>query len=99
MGYIKHHALIFSCWDLDRVKKLHAKALEIAPELTTEIREYVVNGGGSFAVLPDGSKEGWDESHAWDKKRRQLVNEAKKIEYFDYVLVSFDEEKIKRIED
>ena len=98
MGYVNHHALIISSWNKEILEKIHAKSLELMPDITTEVKPYVVNGGGSFAVLPDGSKEGWSESDEYDDKRNDLIDFFDQFNYEDgsnpvrWCLASFDEE-------
>lgn len=40
--------------------------------LVSPIADSVTNGYSSFAIFPDGSKEGWEESNRGDKRRATL---------------------------
>lgn len=98
MGYIKHNSIIVSSWDDEKLLLAHKKAQETFGSLTTLIHEYIINSGGSFAVLPDGSKEGWTESDAMDEKRKDFIKFLDEQAYDDgsnslyFVDVWFDEE-------
>ena len=77
MGYILHHAVIVSSWDEKKLADAHAKALAIfdatGAARVTSIAPTVVNGGGSFMVAPDGSKEGWTASQKGDEARTAFL--------------------------
>ena len=84
MGYMRHNAVIvtadgyamkgragFPAPDVDAFRQsLPAKwqHLVIGP-VPSVINDYV-----SFAFLPDGSKEGWDDSDAGDEYRQQFTD-------------------------
>lgn len=73
MGYFAHKALIVtSGYHHEELEKLHEMAKELELPVT-EIVEGRANGFKSFAVLPDGSKEGWDESDRVDEGRASLI--------------------------
>jgi len=85
MGYMCHHTVIVTTWDAMRARVAHEKATEIfAPlgNLVTPIIESRINGYFTFAVAPDGSKEGWDESDRGDRCRADLIGwlEAQRYE-------------------
>lgn len=69
MGYIRHHAIIITCYFDELTKKAHEKAKEIFKERTSELLESYVNGYKSFFIAPDGSKEGWEDSRIGDLQR------------------------------
>lgn len=72
MGYMRHHGiLVTSCID-NLIEQAHAKAVEICGNRVSPLNTEQVNGYRSFAVFPDGSKEGWDDSDQGDKEREQL---------------------------
>jgi hypothetical protein len=84
MGTIQHDAIIVTSWDRDKLAEAHQAAERIVgSDLTTPILAYRVNSGGSFAVLPDGSKEGWDESDMADAQRDELVLALEAFRYDD----------------
>lgn len=72
MGYMRHHAIVVSSWDKDLIAKAHKIAVESFPHVS-EIVPHAMNGGGSFLVPPDGSKEGWPESLLGDDRRAAFV--------------------------
>jgi hypothetical protein len=76
MGYMSHDAIVVTGWDKERVIKAHEKAKEIGLPIT-EIIEGQVNSYYSFLIGPDGSKEGWAESHEGEKERRTWKEWAK----------------------
>ncbi len=76
MGYMRHHAIIITSWDENRIADAHTKALEVCggEEFpVSPVSNAATNGYRSFAVFPDGSKEGWDASDEGDRCRKALV--------------------------
>lgn len=76
MGTMHHHALIVTSWDGDAITEAHRVASG-ASRYVTPIIVTNANSQASFAVLPDGSKEGWEGSDAGDAARTAI------IEYLD----------------
>lgn len=76
MGYTRHHAIVVTSSIEDLVGEAHATAVRIfeptAAQVTPLMRP-TTNGFVSFAVLPDGSKEAWEESDAADRAREEFV--------------------------
>lgn len=72
MGYIRHHAIVVTSWNAGLLSAAHAEAERLC-KTTTPIVEGTANQQTSFAVLPDGSKEGWPESDNGDASRDSLV--------------------------
>ena len=74
MGYMRHHAIIVTSWDANRLATAHAKASElfarISPIIPSSINGY---GYASFFIPPDGWKEGWAESDNGDSQRNLYV--------------------------
>jgi len=83
MGYMRYHAIIVSSWNDELLAKAHAVALSIFPHVSN-IVPHIKNGGGSFFVPPDGSKEGWDASDEGDDRREQFVKWLKEQCYDDF---------------
>lgn len=60
---------------------------------------YGMNSVCSFAILPDGSKEGWDESDRVDEVIEKAIRKIKKYRYEDnssplsYGYMCFDDEE------
>ena len=94
MGYFKHEYLIVSgCDSRGEVKKVYTKAVEIFGDLTTSMSVGATNGYQSFMIGTDGSKEGWDTSNEYDKKREEFVAFLKESKtWVDLISVIDDEE-------
>lgn len=94
MGYELHHAIIVTSWDMDTIKKAHAKALDIFPN-TSPLMPGVSNNYLSFFIPPDGSKEGWPPSEIGDVARAKFIEHLGTYEYedgsspLDWVCVSY----------
>lgn len=74
MSFSRNHAIIVSSWCSTSIELAHKKAVEIGLEkLVTRVVPHIINGGASFAVLPDGSNEGWIASELCDTLRGQFV--------------------------
>jgi hypothetical protein len=69
MGVMVHHAIVVSSWNKEAIQAAHRHATELLEPLVTPIVTTEFNGVGSFAVLPDGSKEGWGPSDEADEAR------------------------------
>lgn len=84
MGYMRHHAIIVTSWDVALLREAHAMAREIfgsdidglggGAGLVTDSGRTVINGYESFAILPDGSKEEWEASDACDALRAKFIS-------------------------
>lgn len=71
MGYIKHHAIIVTGWEQDRIGWIIHEASRLKMRVIGPSRE-VINGYISVLVCPDGSKEGWPDSDSGDNARAQF---------------------------
>jgi hypothetical protein len=97
MGYMRHHAIVVTSWDDELIQTAHGVAVGLFTQagnhasvqpsdfttLVTPVGACVVNGGGSFAILPDGSKEGWGHSNAGESARAQLIEWLEQQRYDD----------------
>lgn len=114
MGYMRHHAIIVTSRDDVVIEKAHGWAMELfAPtevsigedpiardwsSLVSPIALGVVNDQRSFAVFPDGSKEGWGTSDHGDMVRDALISLLDGERYsdgssaLDWVLVQFGDD-------
>jgi hypothetical protein len=98
MGYIKHHSIIICTYDEDLAKKARQRAKRDFGNLVSPLRKTYINNWWSFAILPDGSKEGWPESNMFDEARDSFKGWIIKHRYeddsnpYDAVEVWFDEE-------
>lgn len=72
MGHVRNHAIIVTASYGPYIQRAHAKARQIFGDYVSEITPMGTNGSQSFFVPPDGSKEGWDESHAGDRRREDF---------------------------
>ena len=99
MGYIRHKALVVTgagypeaekavrnCRRhiIKELKSQEEKVLEYSDlaHLVTPIRKGI-NGVTSFAVLPDGSKEGWPPSDCMDEAIADLITKIESYRYED----------------
>lgn len=88
MGYQRSHAIVVTSWSDDVIRAARAEAqvifgqespFEVPPPgsafaaLVSEIAPCAMNGGGSFLIAPDGSKEGWAVSDWGDSLRSQFI--------------------------
>lgn len=71
MGYIKHHAIVVTSWDEDRLEKAWKMAKDFDCNVTNMVGP-LSNGYCTFTVVPDGSKEGWTASAEGDSARENF---------------------------
>lgn len=95
MGYIRHQGIIVTGSDYSTYGGRHStaearnKALELGLPCS-EITSGTTNGYTSFLIVPDGSKEGWDESADQERKRAEWMDWAKsKGSGFNWACVTF----------
>jgi hypothetical protein len=101
MGTINHTALILTSSFVEKITIAHDRAVHVFGALATPMIPYVVNGGMSFMIAPDGSKEGWVPSDNRDKDQAAFVNwvndtfndieEGHRNQFIEMVEVSFGE--------
>lgn len=72
MGVIQHHAIIVTSFCERDATEAHAKAVELHMTVSA-LTASPVNDYFSFAVFPDGSKEGWMASAEGNEQRNALV--------------------------
>jgi len=72
MGYMRHHAIVVTSWDRERLDEAHAEASRIFADVTS-IATGTAEGYQSFLIPPDGSKEGWRESDEGDDRRHEFL--------------------------
>ena len=104
MGYIKHHTIVVTGWQDEKVKEAHSKAKELfdkhfeeepihdgGSRLVSDIIDGMTNGQLSFFIAPDGSKEGWETSNNGNSARKEFLDWMNKSSdnYCDYVEVVF----------
>jgi len=71
MGYMRHHAIIVTSWDHNALDAALHQAVLLGNTCTT-ISVSPTNDYRTFVVVPDGSKEGWEDSDKGDLARYQL---------------------------
>lgn len=85
-------SLIVSHWNANELKEARSHAIETLTgtsyalqHLVTPIRMFIVNQGGSFAILPTGSKDGWDEDYEFCTRLETIKKNLNslKMEYVD----------------
>lgn len=67
MGYIKDEAIVFTGNERE-CRLAQWKADQLGLHHTGD-RVHAINGLRSFLIVPDGSKEGWEESREGDNRR------------------------------
>lgn len=70
MGYIRHNAIIATCWQAAAVSRLAEYARSIGAEAL--VGGEMTNGYVTVCITPDGSKEGWQSSAEGDKRRTKI---------------------------
>lgn len=82
MGFVRHDAIIVTSWD----RKLLEKAARHAAKLGLDVlgpSKMVTNYISTILICPDGSKEGWEESDAYNLKREQFIRYLNRRRYSD----------------
>ena len=92
MGYMRHHAIIVTGWDVQTVNDAQAKARQVFPQVS-QILPGEVNTYYSFFIPPDGSKEGWPEDEKGNKRREDFIGYLKTIHYLDWVELQYGDEE------
>ena len=90
MGYIRHDAIIVTCFNEKVARSCRRKAKLLKLEVTNIVISNI-NCYSSFLITPDGSKEGWGESDNGDSARDEWKFWVKKTHgnYVDWIHVSF----------
>ena len=98
MGYIKHHAIIVTSWFAGDITQSRALAIDYGLTVSDVVRS-PVNAYLSFIIVPDGSKEGWEESEVGNWAREKWIDTIKGSA-IDWVLVRYggDEPELAKIE-
>lgn len=77
MGTIQHHTIIATTWNSDHFDEIRRWVDTLEPrfrECFAFQEAEVTNGYRSLVLFPDGSKEGWDTSAAFDDLRDELID-------------------------
>lgn len=83
MGYTKHHAIVVTSFDNALINKAHEQARLIFGSQATNIIIAPCNGYASFFIGPDGSNDGWNESHEGDNRRAAFIEWVTQQAYDD----------------
>lgn len=107
MGYLRQHAIVVTSWSQDDLVSAYGKAHRIFgcrdedtqrtfDCLVSPIIPRIANGGGSFLIAPDGSKEWWSTSDVADGLRKQFCDElaasSLHVEWCEVIVGSDDDE-------
>ncbi len=92
MGYMRHHAIVATTWDVVRARRVRDAAVETGASVT-EIVGSAINGFYTFMVGTDGSKEGWDEDEKGDERRDAIVKILRDDGYFKWVEVQYGDDE------
>lgn len=83
MGYMRHHAILVTSWDREKIEEAWNVAKATFSQEITGIVGPTVNGYCSFMIPPDGSKEGWPESSRGDEQRDWFISWIRSKQYSD----------------
>lgn len=88
MGYIKHNAIIVTCWDSEKIVAAGDFARELGLCVLGPSPE-AINGYRTILICPDGSKEGWADSDQGDERREALRTRLVAENSFEWCEVSY----------
>jgi hypothetical protein len=82
MGHIRHDAIVITSW---KKEALEAAATFARNQGFTVIGPSapLINDYSTILICPDGSKEGWAESDAFDAKRQAFLKYLDSVRYDD----------------
>lgn len=97
MGYVRHSAIVATCWQEAAAKALTDFAVEVGAEAIAGNPQ--TNGYITVCITSDGSKEGWQESDEGDFRRqriREWLNEQHHKDegalYFEWCEVAYGDD-------
>jgi hypothetical protein len=88
MGYIKHNAIVVTCWNSEKMVALGDHARELGMQVLGP-SPALMNGYRSILICPDGSKEGWADSEQGDARRAALRTRLVAEESLEWCEVSY----------
>lgn len=93
MSTIVFKVIAVSGFEMHEAQKLHEAAFDIfdGTDCNVTALDVGMNGVWSFAILPDGSKEGWPETVKADGRRRDFMRLVETTT-FDAVEVHFGQD-------
>lgn len=84
MGYMRHHVIIVTSWNLQQIVEARETALDMFNiHQVSQLIYSPVNNYNTFIVAPDGSKEGWEDSDKGDDQRDIFIKWLNKQRYED----------------
>lgn len=92
MGYMRHHAIVVTCFKYETLHEARTTALALGCQVS-DIVASRTNGFHSFFVAPDGSKEGWEESDDGNRRRDLFTAYLRNPNlYLDWVEVQYGDD-------
>ncbi len=85
MGVENHNAVLATTWDEKRVDALvlWISGLDDNEQGLFVFSESQINGYSTIILVPDGSKEGWDDSDKGDSLRGKFIARLREDEWED----------------
>jgi len=74
MSITNHNVLIVNSFNTDAIEYIHAYAEGMFGTLVSSITPYVINGGATFMIGIDGSKEEREESDTRDRLQKTFID-------------------------
>lgn len=89
MGYVEHNAIVVTSWNREHLEIARTLASGQGLEITS-IAKSNVNAYFSFLIVPDGSKDGWEDDLEGDKSREKwIVAMREKNLFVDWVEIVY----------
>ena len=96
MGLQAHRAILVTSWNENALSTARAKAIEVLASegfgydaMVTPVVHGIVNGYGTFIIVPDGSKLGWPQAIAADEARESFLLWLRSQDLVDYAYVQY----------
>lgn len=85
MGLMQHHAVIATTFSDERAQKVHEWILALPEDARGLflLGKGVINSEYTIVLIPDGSKEGWEESDWGDRLRADFTARLREDDYDD----------------
>ena len=96
MGVMNHNAVIATTWKKEEVERIK-KFAEFNNSALFLFSNEVTNGYVTVVLVPDGSKEGWEESDDGNDLRKRFIEKLEQANYddgtnpWDWIEVGFGE--------
>lgn len=82
MGYVRHNAIVVTSYNDEIISDAHTEATQLGC-LVSPVVKGGVNSYHSFLIAPDGSKEGWLESHDGDLRCAEFKMWTRTVRHSD----------------